>query len=90
METREIIEDLVALLEQNGVSIRRQAMGGGGGGLCRIKGKEVFFVDTECPAPEMGAICSKAVNELLDIESIYIRPQVRQYLEKYSDTPSFS
>ncbi|MCF7954721.1 MAG: hypothetical protein K9M75_02855 [Phycisphaerae bacterium] len=83
MDTREITEELVALLEQNGVVIRREAMGGGGGGLCVIKEKKIFFVDTDCPIAEMNAICSRAVNELLDIESIYIRPQVRQYLEKY-------
>jgi len=88
MDTREIFEDLVALLEQDGVDVRRQAMGGGGG-FCRIKGKGVFFVDTECSILEMTAICSRAVNELIDIESIYLRPQVRLYLEKYSDTPSF-
>ncbi len=89
MDTRAIIEELVALLELNGVDIRRQAMGGGGGGLCEIKGKKIFFVDTECSIIEMSAICSHAVNELLDIESMYIRPQVRQYLEKYADTPTY-
>ena len=83
MDNRDIIEELVALLEQNGVNIRREAMGGGGGGLCIIKGKKIFFVDTDCPIAEMTAICSRAVNELLDIGSIYIRPQVRQFLEKY-------
>jgi hypothetical protein len=82
MDTRDITEELVALLEQNGVNIRREAMGGGGGGLCVIKEKKIFFVDTECPVAEMNAICSHAVNELLDIESIYIRPQVREFLEK--------
>ena len=89
MDTREITEELVALLEQSGVEIRREAMGGGGGGLCVIKEKKIFFVDTDCALAEMNAICSRAVNELLDIESIYIRPQVRQYIEKYTDTASY-
>lgn len=83
MDTREITEELVALLEQNGVKIRREAMGGGGGGLCVVKEKKIFFVDTDCPIAEMNAICSRAINEILDIESVYIRPQVRQFLEKY-------
>ncbi|MBW8015623.1 MAG: hypothetical protein FVQ82_05515 [Planctomycetes bacterium] len=82
MNTREITEELVALIEQNGVEIRREAMGGGGGGLCVINEKKIFFVDTECPIAELTAICSRAVNELLDIDSVYIRPQVRQVLEK--------
>jgi len=59
------------------------AVGGGGGGLCVIKEKKIFFVDTECSVAEMNVICSKTVNELLDIDTVYIRPQVRELLEKY-------
>lgn len=83
MDAREITEELVALIEQTGVKIRREAMGGGGGGLCIIKEKKIFFVDTDCSIAEMNAICARTVNELLDIDMVYIRPQVRQLLEKY-------
>jgi hypothetical protein len=83
MDTREITEELVALLELNGVNIRREAMGGGGGGMCEIKGKKIFFVDTDSPAAEMTAIACRSVNDLLDVESVYVRPQVREFLEKY-------
>jgi hypothetical protein len=83
MDTRAILDELIELLEQAGVCVRRDDMGGGGGGLCVIKGKKLFFVDTECPASEMVAISSRAVNELVDVETVYIRPQVRQMLEKY-------
>jgi hypothetical protein len=83
MDTSEITEELVALIEQNGVEIRRESMGGGGGGLCVIREKKIFFVDTDCPIAEMNAICSRTVNELMGIDMVYIRPQVRQLLEKY-------
>lgn len=83
MDTKDITEELVALIEQNGVEIRRESMGGGGGGLCVIKEKKIFFVDTDCSIAEMNAICSRTVNELLDIDTVYIKPQVRQLLEKY-------
>ena len=34
MDDSAILEELVAVLEQNGVCVRREAMGGCGGGLC--------------------------------------------------------
>ncbi len=88
MDTRDILEELLNLLDLGGAQVRREAMGGGGGGMCVIKEKKVFFVDLDCPAAEMTATASRSVNELLDIEAIYIRPQVRQFLEKYAETPA--
>lgn len=79
-----ILDELLAVLSQNGVIIRTGPMGGGGGGICKIKGSYVFFVDTQCPVREMAAICADAVSELVNIETIYLRPQTRQFFEKNS------
>jgi hypothetical protein len=81
MESEAILGELLALLEHSGVSIRTEPMGGAGGGLCKMKDKEVFFVDAEATTAEMAAICAGAVREKVDIEKIYIRPQVRTFLE---------
>jgi len=83
MDSAQILLELTALLEQNGVVVRRQSLGGGGGGLCKIKDKQVFFVDTESSSTEMAVITARAVNQILDVESFYLKPQVRQFLEKY-------
>jgi len=83
MENQRIFEELLALLEQNSVTVRTEHLGGGGGGLCKLKEKQVFFVDTDAAATEMLAICARAVNETVDIEGVYIRPQVRQCLQEY-------
>ncbi|MBW8035610.1 MAG: hypothetical protein FVQ79_08270 [Planctomycetes bacterium] len=72
----------MAVLTQKGVTIRTGPMGGGGGGLCKIKGSSVFFVDTECPTHEMAVICANAVKEITNIDIIYLRPQIRQFLEE--------
>ncbi len=81
MEAEAVLDELLALLEHNGVSIRNEPMGGAGGGLCKMKDKEVFFVDAEATTAEMVVICAGAVRETVDIEKIYIRPQVRAFLE---------
>ena len=83
MEDKAILEELLLLLEQNSVAIRSEAMGGGGGGLCKIKGKTVVFVDTEALSTEMAAICARAVRETIDIEKVYIKPGVRDFIEKH-------
>jgi hypothetical protein len=82
MQDHAILEELLVLLEQNGVTIRSEPMGGGGGGLCKIKDKSLFFLDTQAQATDMAVICARAVHETVDIEKIYIRPQIRDFLER--------
>jgi len=84
MNEQRILEDLLALLEANGVNIRNEPLGGSGGGLCTVKGERIFFVDTQATSAEMGATCAEAVSRLLDIETLYVRPQVRQFIESHS------
>ena len=71
----------MALLEANGVTIRHEPLGGGGGGLCTIKGQAFFFVDTQAPSAEVAAICAEAATRLLDMETVYVRPEVREFIE---------
>jgi len=86
MNEETILEELLALLEANGVEIRRDALGGGGGGLCTVKGQRLFFLDTQAPLAESGAVCAKAVADVVDIDGIYMRPLVRQFIEQHSNT----
>lgn len=81
MDSQAILEELVLLLEGQGVCVRHEAMGGGGGGLCKLKDKEVFFVDTEARMAEMISLCAAAVRERVDIETVYLRPVIRDIIE---------
>ena len=85
MNEQRILEELLALLEANNVTIRNEPLGGSGGGLCTIKGKPIFFVDTQAPSVEMAALCAEAVSKVVDIEKLYIRPEVRQFIENHSN-----
>lgn len=84
MNEAKILEELLRLLEANGVTVRNEPLGGSGGGLCTMKGQTFFFVDTEAPSTDVAALCAEAVAKLLDIETVYIRPEVRQYIEDHS------
>jgi hypothetical protein len=84
MNEQRILEELLRLLEANGVTIRSEPLAGSGGGFCTIKGESVFFVDTEALCSEVAALCAEAVAQLLDTEQLYIRPEVRQFIESHS------
>ena len=85
MNEQRILEELLALLEANSVTIRNEPLGGNGGGLCSIKGEHIFFVDTQAPSAEVAALCAEAVSKLVDIDSIYVRPEVRKFIENHSN-----
>ena len=85
MNEQMILQELLALLESNGITIRNEPLGGNGGGLCTIKGERLFFVDTQASSLSVAAMCAEAVPKVVDIEQIYIKPQVRQFIEAHGN-----
>jgi len=85
MNEQRILEELLALLEANNVVIRDEPLGGNGGGLCSMKGRQIFFVDTQAPSAVVAVMCAQAVPKVVDIEQIYIKPEVRQFIESYNN-----
>jgi hypothetical protein len=81
MNEQRILEELLALLESNGVTIRHEPLAGGAGGLCTVKGQHIFFVDTQSSSADVAAIAAEAVAKIVDIENIYLRPEIRQFIE---------
>jgi hypothetical protein len=85
MNEQRILEELLALLEANSVTIRDEPLGGSGGGLCAIKGQQIFFVDNQAPSEVVAAICAEAISKIVDIEQVYIKPEVRQFIENHNN-----
>ena len=85
MNEQNILDELLALLEANGVTIRNEPLGGSGGGLCSIKGQRIFFVDTQASSAVSAAMCAEAVSKVVDVEQIYIKPLIRQFIENNSN-----
>ncbi len=84
MKTEDILDELLSLLESWQVQIRRESLGGRGGGLCEVRGEKIFFVDTESGEMESAVLCAEVVAELGDIENIYIKPEVREFINRNS------
>ncbi len=85
MEDSEILQELLSLLESNGIAIRAEHIAGGGGGLCSVKHERIFFVDKDISVGESIEIAAKAVRQLVDIEAVYLRPQIRAVIEEEGD-----
>lgn len=81
MNKQQILDEMLELLDASAVTVRREPLGGSGGGLCCINGKNIFFLDTQSDDGELLQNCSDAVLKMVNIEDIYIRPEVRQYIE---------
>ncbi|MDD5458185.1 MAG: hypothetical protein PHF37_02165 [Phycisphaerae bacterium] len=84
MNDSEILEELLGLLEENGIEVRRESLGGQGGGFCVIKGQKLFFADTNADSVDVAALCAGAIAQNVDTESIYLRPEVREFIENYA------
>ena len=85
MNEQRILEELLSLLEANNIAIRNEPLGGSGGGLCTVKGQSIFFVDTQAQSADVAAICAEAVSKVLDVEKIYIKPEVRQFIQIHTN-----
>ena len=85
MKKQRILEELLELMEANGVAVRREPLGGSGGGLCMLKNEQIFFVDTQASSAETAALCAEAVPKVVDIERVYIKPEVREFIENCSN-----
>lgn len=83
MDNQRILEELLTLLEAEGVTIRLEPLDGRGGGLCAVKNQKIFFVDTQAGSAEKIAACAEAVAKVIDTEKVYIKPQIRQLVEIY-------
>lgn len=82
MELHRRLETLLNLAEEIGLPIRREAMGGEGGGLCTLKGRRVLFIDTSADPQTQYDRTLAALAGLPELESRYCPPEVRDDLER--------
>ena len=83
MEEQEVLTELLDLAEVLGLEIRRAALGGQGGGRCRVGVKEILFVDTDASSSERIARTAGALAEMGNLEDRFVLPQIREVIERY-------
>ena len=82
MDDHLILQELIELLESYGIRTRIEALNESNGGLCTINGEKILFLNTYDQSKEQAAVCVDAVLKAIDIEAIYIKPEIRTFIEK--------
>ncbi|MCX8044653.1 MAG: hypothetical protein N3B18_11105 [Desulfobacterota bacterium] len=81
MHDEKKIQELIAVLEANGVHVREEKLEGSAGGLCMLNGRRVLFLDATAPITTRLDQCLIALQQCVDTESVYLRPWIRALLE---------
>ena len=83
MESRDLLEHLVELAAQLGISVRRTDLGGSGGSLVSLRGRQILFIDTLAdPDDQLERIIGDFAR-LPSLDQIYIIPELRELLDEY-------
>lgn len=82
MDIERRLEELLEVVGQLGLEVRRESLSGSGGGLCVMKGRRVLFVDTAADLDERYERVLSAVAGLAELEQRYLSPDVREDLER--------
>jgi hypothetical protein len=82
MNTEGLLDELLGLLEKAGVAVRMEPMGGGGGGMYAVKGRNTVMLDSQASTMERAAVCARALVRVMNVEEVYMKPEVRQFVER--------
>ena len=81
MELAAQIDALVELAIRLGVEVRREHLGGGGGGLCTLRGRKVLFIDLDAdPATRLEQSLA-GMRLLPGTGDIFMPPEIRERLD---------
>lgn len=77
------LRSLVALAERCGVTLRFERLDGEGGGLCRVKGQDILFVDASADTATQLDQSAKALANHPAVEHCFVRPDLRAILDRH-------
>lgn len=86
MPASELLEELLDLADRLGVQVRRADLYGQTAGLCTLRGQQVLFVDESSPLADQVASCAQSLADIAGVDEVYVRPEVRDLLDQYSQT----
>lgn len=82
MDPQTQLESLLNLLTQFGVEVRRERLGGSGGGLCRLRGQPVFFLDLDLDRAGQLEAGVAAVAAFPEVDRLYLTPALREQIDR--------
>jgi 3'-phosphoadenosine 5'-phosphosulfate sulfotransferase (PAPS reductase)/FAD synthetase len=86
MDEHQILKTLIELLEANRIRIRKEVLENSPGGLCRIGKESILFLDSRALPEDQAEACAAALAEVVDLDNIYLLPEVREFVENRTRT----
>ncbi len=77
-----VLEELIQLLERQGIKVRREPIQESRGGLCRLRGRPVLFIDSNADPLESARLCAKTLYRVANFSSAYLGPHTREFIEE--------
>jgi len=81
VELQSRLDTLLALAEELGIGIRPEPLGGDGGGLCMLRGRQILFVDTSADLETRYERTLIGLAPLPELDNLYVRPEIREDIE---------
>jgi hypothetical protein len=68
-----------------GIVVRDESLGGGGGGLCRLRGQRVLFVDADADDAGRYEKTISALKDEPEFEQMFLPPVIREDFQRSRD-----
>jgi len=81
LELEDRLDILLNLAEELGIALRREGLGGDGGGLCVLRGERILFVDTAADVETRYERTLAGLASLPELDDVYVRPEIREDIE---------
>ncbi len=76
-------DEMLALAEKLGIQLRHASLGGDGGGLITLRGRRQLFIDLDADPADQLETVARALAADPSIDELFIRPDVRELIERY-------
>lgn len=82
MDTTDQLQAAIDVLASLEIEVRQEYLGGDSGGMCKLRGKRVVFVDLDADAATRLERCADVLRGLSDLETVYLPPHLREMLDR--------
>jgi hypothetical protein len=82
MDREAQLEAIIEVFGRLDIAVRLERLGGGGGGLCALRGQRVLFIDLDADVATRLDRSVGALASLPELDSVYLTPALREHIAR--------